>query len=119
MAALWRTLRYLDADHVMASGHTLRGFEIRTRDDRSLGRLRAVLVEPLARTARFYVLNGSDLLSARPRLVPADRLATVELGTSRIYMEVGPADVIDSFDPSAIPRFSDEDLIDTIFAPAA
>ena len=119
MTGRFGALRYLEADAVQVSEQAAGRFAVRTADDRVLGFVEAVLIEPRSRRARYYVVATPGVFSSRRHLVPTDRLATVDTAAGIIYIDVNRSDLIEQFDISAIPRFSDEDLIETLFASAA
>lgn len=112
------TLRYLDAGQVVHPSGTLAGVEIRTQHDETLGSLEGVLLEPARRRIRYFVVERVAWLASRLYLLPADRFATVSRRDGRIQVEAN-RDEMERFDPASVMRFSDEDLIDTIFAPSA
>ena len=113
------SLRYLGADAVMVSAQPAEGMEVRTADRRMLGYVQGILVEPASRRARYYVVDNRSLLRRRRYLVPADRLATLDPRARTIFIDVSRSDVVLGFDESRVPRFSDDDLIATLFSPAA
>ena len=111
-------LRYLDAALVVYGTSTLDGVEICTENDECLGSIGGVLLDPAQRRLRYYVVERASMLRKRRYLVPANRHATLSAETGRIYVEADD-DVIERFDSRSVTRFSDSDLIDTIFAPTA
>ena len=111
-------LRYLDAGHVVHSNGTLAGVEICTEADESLGSVGGVLVEPACRRVRYFVVERASILAKRQYLVPADRLATLNVEDGVIHVDAHDNDM-QRFDPASVATFSDSDLIDTIFAPTA
>jgi hypothetical protein len=113
------SLRYLGADAVLVSAQPAEGIEVRTADRRMLGYVQGILVEPASRRARYYVVDNRSLLRRRRYLVPADRLATLDSRARTIFIDVSKGDVIAGFDESRVTRFSDDDLIATLFSPAA
>lgn len=119
MIATSDTLRYLDAESVLVSGQPVGDFDVRTSDHRVLGAVQGILVEPSSRRACYYVVDTGGLFRRQRYLVPADRLATLDTGGGTIYIDVTRADVVAGFDESRIPRFSDDDLVATLFSPAA
>jgi hypothetical protein len=111
-------LRYLDAAQVVHATGTLDGVEICTEKDECLGAIGGVLVDTAQRLVRYFVLERPSILRKRRYLVSASRDATLSAETGTIYIDADD-EVTERFDPASVPRFSDEDLIDTIFAPTA
>lgn len=119
MTATSETLRYLDGESVLVSGRPAGGFGVRTADHRMLGYVQGILVEPTTRRTGYYVVDNRSLLRRRRYLVPADRYATLDPRAGTIFIDVSRGDVIAGFDESRVTRFSDDDLIATLFSPAA
>jgi hypothetical protein len=111
-------LRYLDAAQVAHPAGTLAGVEIRRQNDEFLGWIGGVLVEPGQRRVRYFVVNRGAFFTRRRYLVSADRLATLNARDGAIYID-GNEEMLERFDPASVPRFSDDDLIETIFASSA
>jgi hypothetical protein len=113
-----QTLRYLDACCVEHPAGTLAGIVV-WRDDVRIGEIGGILLEPASRRVRYFVVERLKLLRTRRYLVPTDCAATLHAEDGTIYIDAADS-VIDRFDLSAVPRFSDDDLIQTLFArPAA
>lgn len=108
-------LRYLDAASVLHPDGTLAGIRVCTPADEPIGSVEGVLIEPAHRRVRYYVVVRSTLLRNRRYMVPADRVAILNSDGRTIRIEAGD-ELIERFEPSSVPTFSDEDLIDTIFA---
>lgn len=108
-------LRYLDAVHVMYPNGTLAGVQICTGNDEPLGAIGGVLLEPLQRRVRYFVIERSAMLKKRRYLVPADRDAILDTDNRTIQID-SDDELIERFDPESVRRFSDEDLVDTIFS---
>lgn len=112
------TLRYLDACQVMHPSGTLAGVQIRSQDDETLGSVEGVLLEPARRRIRYFVVERAAWLASRLYLLPVDGLATISGTNARIHVEANRDDM-QRFDPASVIRFSEQDLVDTIFAPNA
>jgi hypothetical protein len=111
-------LRYLDAAQVAHPSGTLEGVELCTEEGGKLGSIEGVLVEPSCRCVRYFVVERAAILATRRYLVPADRLARLSAEDRVIHVE-GGADDIQRFNPESVRPFTDDDLIQTMFAPTA
>jgi hypothetical protein len=112
------TLRYLDAHNVERPGGTLAGVEVCGPNQQYIGDLGGVLVEPARRRVKYFVVQRPALLRRKQYLVPADCLTTLDPETGTIYIDVED-NAIERFDDSSVLPFSDEDLVDTMFASTA
>jgi hypothetical protein len=112
------TLRYLDAHSLEHPGGTLAGVEVCGQNQQYIGHLGGVLVEPARRRVKYFVVQRNALLRRKQYLVPADCLTTLDPETSKIYIDVDD-NAIERFDDSSVLPFSDEDLVDTMFASTA
>ena len=112
-----QSLRYLDASCVQHPAGTFAGVEV-WRNDVRIGEIGGVLLEPASRRVRYLVVRRLKLLRTTHYLVPTDGSATLHAEGGTIYIDVADP-VIERFDLSAVPRFSDDDLIETLFATSA
>ncbi len=108
-------LRYLDAASVLHPDGTLEGIRVCTPADEPIGSVEGVLIEPAHRRVRYYVVVRSTLLRNRRYTVPADRVAILNSDGGTICIEAED-ELIERFERSSVPTFSDDDLIETIFA---
>ena len=110
-------LRYLDAHSVRCAAGSLSDSRVCTEDAQPLGSVDGVLISPSLRQLRYFVIETPGLFVHRRYLLPAEAGATVQqdgktlqIGTSKEALE------LESFKPGSVPEFSDEDLVETIFA---
>ncbi len=110
-------LRYLEANSVRCSAGNLSDYRVCTEDSQPLGSVAGVLISPATRRCQYFVVESSGLLKHRRFLVPVDAGASVqeEFNTLRIAARKDELD-FETFTPSSVPEFSDEDLITTMFA---
>jgi PRC-barrel domain len=110
-------LRYLEANSVRCSAGSLSDFRVCTEDSQPLGNVAGVLISPTTRRFQYFVVESSGLLKHRRFLVPVDAGASLqeEFNTLRITARKDELD-LETFTPSSVPAFSDEDLIMTMFA---
>ena len=82
-------------------------------------RLRYMVVEPAVRRARFLVIERPGKLRSRRYLLDADTPAVLDPNGQTLRVEADEDD-LERFDARTIPTFSDDDLIEALFAkPAA
>ena len=112
------SLRYLDANAVQCPAGKLEGLRLIGLDDKSLGSIDGVLIDPVRRKLRYYVVAATRLFNRRRYLVPADDL-TVKIGDDGALRVETSSENIDRlrFDARSIPRFSDDDLMAALFSP--
>lgn len=113
-------LRYLDAENVRYPQGTLAGLDVCTSDDEKLGVIGGVLIDPAHRRLRYYVVESTGWFRVRRYLLSADAPAIVQ-PDERVLRVDAPAADLDSreFDPATARRFSDEDLLASMFPPHA
>jgi PRC-barrel domain protein len=109
-------LRYLEANSVRCSLGNLADFRVCTSDSKSLGNIEGVLISPSTRRCEYFVLESRSLFEQQRFLLPVGTGAIVEEPkTLKIAARKDELD-LETFTPSSVPQFSDEDLIATIFA---
>jgi hypothetical protein len=113
-------LRYLEAEHVRCPEGTLADLSVCTRDDEALGAIDGVLVDPVARRLRYFVVESPARVLRRRYLLRADAPATFDRGARRLRVEADAGELErEGFDADAVPRFSDEDVVTAIFGSTA
>jgi hypothetical protein len=110
-------LRYLDAKAVQCPGGKLDGLSLISLDDQRLGAIDGVLIDPVRRQLRYFVVAASRLFNRRRYLVPADD-ATVKMDDAGALRVEAPRDLIDRmrFDSRSVPRFTEDDLVSALFS---
>jgi hypothetical protein len=110
-------LRYLDANAVQWPGGNLEGLSLISLDDKQLGSIDGVLIDPVQRQVRYFVVDASRLFSRRRYLVPIDGVSIQEGVEGALRVEA-PSESIDRmrFDSRSVPRFSDDDLMAALFS---
>lgn len=114
-------LRYLDAHHVDTPAGRLEGTVLVSPTKVRLGKLDGILVDPLRRQARYYVVQTKrGFLSSRHCLLPmtASRLDR-DQHTLEVDVESDEMRQLHQVEPDDLPRFSDEDLLTALFHSAA
>ena len=110
-------LRYLDAKAVQWPGGKLDGVSLISLDDQPLGAIDGVLIDPVRRKLRYFVVAATRLFNRRRYLVSADH-AAVKIDDAGSVRVEAPSDLIDRmrFDSRSVPRFSDDDLVSALFS---
>jgi hypothetical protein len=109
-------LRYLDANNVRCPAGYLSDFKVCTQDSESLGGIDGVLISPITRRCEYFVVGSKGLFSHKRFLLPVGAGASLqEPATLMISARKDELD-LETFTPSSVPEFSDEDLIATIFS---
>jgi PRC-barrel domain len=111
-------LRYLDATSVLGPAGELRDFQVSDTGGLSLGKLAGFVVDPAARQLRYFVVEVARWLNRRRYLIPLCP-ATLEPQHRTVRLECEPPAKQQwrEFDDRLYSRFSDEDLIDSLFGP--
>jgi len=114
-------LCFLEASKVGSPAGDLGSLQLQTRANEPLGTLSGVVIEPLERRVRYFVVESSGWFRRRQYLVPTDCVANVESEDSALRLDLTPAELksLDEFDRAAIRDFSDEDAIEAMFARVA
>lgn len=111
------SLRYLDANAVESPGGKLDGMSIVSRDDEAIGSIDGVLIHPGTRKIRYFVVDPPKLFNRRRYLVSADLPAVVVPDDRTLRLEVPYEDIErQRFDSRRVARFSDDDLLNAMFA---
>jgi hypothetical protein len=109
-------LRYLDATSVRCPAGYLSDFRVCTQDSEALGNIGGVLISPVTRRCEYFVIESRAFLNHKRFLVPVEAGAIVqEPATLKINARKDELD-LETFTPSSVQKFSDEDLITTIFS---
>jgi hypothetical protein len=110
-------LRYLEAGRLQTPVGDLDHVELLGSNDQALGNLDGVLIDPVERRLRFYVVAGTGRYRLRRYLLPSDCAAQMDHdGRSlRIDLDATGLARCEEFETSSVPRYSDEDLIGSMF----
>jgi hypothetical protein len=112
-------LRYVSPNHLevpLPKGP----LDVRDRQNRTIGHFDGVVFDPIERRVRYLVVDRRGLLSHQRYLVPIDPTQIdVEHRAFRVGLDREELSSFRDFDPRAFPDFSDEDLIDALFASPA
>src|SRR5262249_8698528 len=110
-------LCYLAAADVAIPEGTLAGVDLCSRDEKRLGTLDGVIIEPAGRRVRYYVVESKGWFSAKRFLLPADQPTRLEPDDHILRIDLEADDVRRAeFDREGVRQFSDEDLMDALFS---
>ena len=110
-------LRYLDAARVDTPVGRLAAMSLISPSDKNVGALDGVIIDPVERQVRYYVVKsnrwwttGRYLLPVTPGQIDSERLG--------LHVELEPDDLrrLPKLQADRFPPFSDEDLITSIFS---
>ena len=110
-------LCYLDAAHVEGPLPNFDGVEVRNRDDRTIGRLDGIIIDPAERRVHYLVVDDGGLLRHHRYLLPLPP-TRVDAERPALRVDVERADLrgCEEFDDHAFRSFSDDDLLSALFA---
>ena len=112
-------LCYLDASKLVSSVGTLSHVDLRGIDDRVLGVLDGIVIDPTERRLRYFVVESTGWLRRKRFLLPADGAARVDNDLGELRLEVDSEDLsgCEEFKTGSVRDFSDDDLIAGLFHP--
>jgi hypothetical protein len=114
------SLRYLDATAVEFAGGKLDGLSLFSEDDEALGVIHGVLIDPVKRRLRYYVVRAARMFNRRRYLVSADSPAIMMPDDRALRVEARSESIPrERFDSRSVPRFSDDDLLTAMFSSPA
>jgi PRC-barrel domain len=114
------TLRYLPAHKVAHRYGSLGPAAVISQDDRLVGQLDGVVIDPAGRKLRYLVVRTLGFLGARHRLVPADWPVQLDREANAVRIRGGgPVSRCAVVDPRKLPAFGDDDVLDAIFGQVA
>jgi hypothetical protein len=87
------TLCYVGADKVDSPVGTLAGMNVRTQDDKKLGTIDGVLIDPELRRVLYFVVSSHPLMRRRRYKVRADVPAQIDAGQNELRMEAAADDL--------------------------
>ena len=120
MNATQSHLRFVEAHQLDTSAGRLDNVVVIAPTQTPLGKLAGVVVDPINRQLRYYVIRVRSWLSTRHYLMP---LGPARLTADAHAMEVDfDAEELKRFeqvDPDKVPAFSEDDLLTAMFRPHA
>ena len=111
-------LSYLDASKVTSPAGVLAGLDVLTIEGKRLGCVKGVVIDAAARRVRYLAVQASGWFRPQRYLVEADQLAQLEGEHKALRLRGDIEDeAVLGLDAAALRRFSDDDLLDAMFAP--
>lgn len=110
-------LRYIGADHVETPSGMLDGTVLVSPREETVGRVDGIVVDPIARRVRYFVVKSCAWLRSRRHLVPATP-ARLDAEHKALHVDIEPGDLsrYREVRADAFRRFSDDDLIAALFS---
>jgi hypothetical protein len=110
-------LRYIDAAHVDSPVGSLNAIKVLSHSEGNVGKLDGLIIDPIERQVRYFVVESRRLLRSRRYLVPLTP-ATIdaEHGTLRLEFESEDLDELPEVPSEPFRPYSDDDLMSALFA---
>lgn len=110
-------LRYIDASNVLCRAGGLAQVDLVGAGDEKLGHLNGVLIDPVAGTLRYYVVESPGWLNRRQYLLPTDMPARVDPDGRSLHLDIDPGYMkeCETFERASVPMYSAEDAVDHMF----
>jgi hypothetical protein len=109
-------LRYLNASQIEGPLASFDRLDVRTREDRTIGRFDGILIDPTERRVRYFVVDDDEPRRHHRYLIP---LVPTRLDARRraLCVDVTTSDVeqCEDFEDASFPCFSDDDLLAALF----
>ena len=111
------TLRFVKAEKVETPAGRLNDFVLISPSDATLGTVDGVIVNPLERQVRYYVVKAGRWFDGHRYLLP---VTTARVAPERhaLQIDLEPEDLngLAEVNPHEFESFSDSDLVDAVFA---
>lgn len=113
-------LRYIGAEDVEIPAGRLAGAMLVSPQAETVGSLDGIVIDPVGRHLRFFVVRPHASIAFRRHLVPATA-ARLDSEHKALHMEIEPGDLarFPEVRSDTFPPYSDEDLIAALFPPRA
>ena len=110
-------LRFVEARQLETPVGSLTDAVLISRSNKTLGKLDGVIIHPLQRRVCYYVVKSGWGFRTHRRLLEASP-AALESRRGVVRIDAEPEDLTDLSEiaPQSFPPFSDEDVIDAMFA---
>jgi len=117
MKSIASHLRYVDAGRLATPLGSLDGTELIGPADNPVGRLDGVIIDPLARRVRYYVVESRGWFTKRHYLLSATP-ARFEPTRHALHVEVDRDELeqLPEILPDTLRSFSDDDVVSAMFA---
>ncbi len=113
-------LRYIAAEHVDTPVGPLSGMALVGPSDQRVGTLEGMVIDPIKRRARYFVVRSRNWLTTHHHLVPASP-ARLDPQRKMLHVDIEGDDLarLGEVPANAFQRYSDDDLIAALFSPHA
>lgn len=113
-------LRYIAAEHVETPGGSLDGTVLVSPTDETVGTLDGLIIDPIERHVRYFVIRSRSWLKTQRRLLPVGpaRLDT-EHKTLHVEIAAGELAQLREVHADTFDRYSDDDLLAALFSASA
>jgi hypothetical protein len=110
-------LRYIAAEHVDTPLGRLDGTVLVGPSDETVGALDGMIIDPIERHVRYFVVRSRNWLKTRLQLVPAAP-ARLDSEHKTLHVDISAADLpqLAEIRSDTFPRYSDDDLIAAMFS---
>ena len=110
------TLRYIAAEHVVTPEGPLDGTVLVGPSDETVGTLDGMIIDPIERHVRYFVVRSRNWLKTRLRLLPAAP-ARLDREHRTLHVDIHAEDLpqLREIRSDAFQRYSDDDLIAALF----
>ena len=110
-------LRYVAASNVQSPAGQMASLPLRGADDQPIGSLDGVLLDPIERRLRFYVVRSPGGLRSRRYLLPTECNAQVDSEGRflRVAVDRDGLAGCQEFHASTTPEYSGDDVLSAIF----
>jgi hypothetical protein len=111
-------LRYIDAAHVDSPVGNLNAIRVLSPSEGNVGKLDGLIIDPIERQVRYFVVESRQRLRARRYLVPVSP-ATIDPEHRTLHLEFESEDLDELPEVPSEPfrPYSDDDLLSALFAP--
>ena len=113
-------LRYIEAEHVRTPSGRLEGTVLLSPRERTVGKLDGIVIDPVGRHVRYFVVRSRAWLKPHLHLVPVTP-ARLDADQRALHVDIEPDDLarFQEVQPDTFPRYSDDDLLAAVFPSAA
>lgn len=113
-------LRYIAAEQVDTPIGPLNGMAVVTPSDQTVGTLEGMIIDPIKRRARYFVVRSRNWLKTHRHLVPATP-ARLDSERKMLHVDIEVDDLarLREVRSNTFERYSDDDLVAALFSPHA
>ena len=110
------TLRYVAAEHIDTPTGPLDGAVVVSPNDETIGTLDGMVIDPIERHVRYFVVRSRKWLTSHLHLAPATP-ARLDSGRKALHVDIGPEDLrqLREIRSDTFQRYSPDDLIAGMF----